>query len=232
MSLSLPGGFTGGDALLAFAAVQQGRWNEQMSDAMALADLRSQMAQDITDIKTHLQSAHENPQQFPELNQELQAFMAKYGHIPELQQATAAVGEIADNLQAKMGQAFAATHAPAPSAAQSYNANTAAAPTGGGFQISGGSHPSSPSHPTAAASQVSQAPTVGLFNMPVTYSDEQIQGWLDQLTGTLDACGTSDELNMIYIKQLNDRVNNSSGMVSGIIESRANATASIINHIA
>ena len=41
------GGFQGGDALLAFAAIQQGRMNEEMSESMRVADLRSQMAGDL-----------------------------------------------------------------------------------------------------------------------------------------------------------------------------------------
>ena len=45
--MSAVGGFSGGDALLAFAAIQQGRMNDEMTSAMKAADLRSQMAGDL-----------------------------------------------------------------------------------------------------------------------------------------------------------------------------------------
>jgi hypothetical protein len=213
MSFSVPGGFTGGDALLAFAAIQQGRWNEQMSDAMTMADLRSQMAQDINDIKAHLEIANRHPEKFGELNAELQAFMEKYGDVPELEQATSVVGEIASNVRGRMEERFVATHH-VPSTAQYTATGRNNLPIGTYSQ-----------HLSASSGN----PYAGT---PIKYADETIRTWLDQLTGTLDTVGTSDDLNMIHIKQLNDRINNSSGMVSGIIESRANSTASIINNIA
>jgi hypothetical protein len=207
MSFTVPGGFTGGDALLAFAAVQQGRWNEQMTDAMELADLRSQMASDLNSIKTALSMANNHPERFPALDEELQAFMAKYGSVPELEQVTMEVAEIAGNLRGRL---------------QELDDNHAVAMNGYGADharwVAQGKHGAEPQPPVK--------PTLG------KYGDETIQGWLDNITGQLDATGTSDQLAMIHIKQLNDNINNSSGMVSGIIESRNNSTASIINNIA
>jgi hypothetical protein len=204
MSFAVPGGFTGGDALLAFAAVQQGRWNEQMTDAMELADQRSQMASDLSSIKTDLETANRHPEKFPALDAQLQAFMAKYGSVPELEQVTSEVGEIANNLHGRLEQA----HADAMNGYGAAHAKWVA-------QGSKGEEPQPPGPPTLEK-----------------YSDATIQGWLDNITGQLDATGTSDQLTMIHIKQLNDNINNSSGMVSGIIESRNNSTASIINNIA
>jgi hypothetical protein len=207
MSFTVPGGFTGGDALLAFAAVQQGRWNEQMTDAMELADLRSQMASDLNSIKTALGIANNHPEKFPPLDAELQAFMDKYGSVPELEQVTTEVGEIANNLHGRL-QELDANHAQAMNGYGADHARWEA-------QGKNGPEPQPPDKPTLGK-----------------YGDETIQGWLDDLTGQLDATGTSDQLTMIQIKQLNDNINNSSGMVSGIIESRNNSTASIINNIA
>jgi hypothetical protein len=187
---------------------------------MELADLRSQMAQDINDIKAHLEVANRHPEKFAELDAELQTFMAKYGTVPELEQATAPVGEIAQAVHERSQAIYAATHQqPTPSLV--YSSGTGAASTS-----------------SAAGGYAANAHGVGKGSAPpqpnegASFAQETIDGWLEQLTGTLDACGTSDDLNMIYIKQLNDRINNSSGMVSGIIESRSNATASIINNIA
>jgi len=207
MSFTVPGGFTGGDALLAFAAVQQSRWNEQMTDAMELADLRSQMAQDINDIKAHLESANRHPEKFGEVDAELQAFMAKYGGVPELEEMSSEVGKIAENVHGRWQGALESYQA----GMNGYGAAHATWVAQGKI----GEEPQPPAPPTIGA-----------------YADETIRGWTDQLTGKLDACGTSDDLNMIFIKQLNDRINNSSGTVSGIIESRSNATASIINNLA
>jgi hypothetical protein len=79
---------------------------------------------------------------------------------------------------------------------------------------------------------VGDSPAVSPPMTFAAYEPESIQNWLGEITGKLDAAGTNDQLTMIHIKQLNDNINNSSGMVSGIIESRQNSTASIINNIA
>lgn len=177
---SVGGGFQGGDALLAFAAIQQGRMNEEMTESMRIADLRSQMTSDLADIKSHLEMANRHPEQFNDLDKELQVFMDKYGSEPSLEDVTSTVGEIAENLNGRLEKAKTET---------------------GEAKIGG-------------------------------YKDETIKDWLAAITEKVDASGTNDQLAMIHIKQLNDNINNSSGMVSGIIESRNNATASIINNIA
>jgi hypothetical protein len=201
------GGFQGGDALLAFAAIQQGRMNEEMSESMRVADLRSQMAGDLADIKSHLEIANRHPENYGDLNAELKAFMDKYGGEPELEAVTSTVGEIADNVNSRYtpiaeqnrdnASGFAAEHA---------------------RWVSEGSK--------------GDEPQPGTPVVMGKYADETIKNWLGAISEQLDASGTNDQLAMIHIKQLNDNINNSSGMVSGIIESRNNATASIINNIA
>jgi hypothetical protein len=199
------GGFQGGNALLAFAAIQQGRMNEEMTESMRLADLRSQMAGDLADIKAHLEQANRDPKSFPDVAKELQAFMSKYGNEPELGDVTSTIGPIATEVQnhceevQKWNDAVVAKY---EDDVESWKK------TGG-------------------------APPVPLpFQTIAAYDDKIIQSWLENITKKLDAAGTNDQLAMIHIKQLNDNINNSSSMVSGIIESRNNATSSIINNIA
>jgi hypothetical protein len=183
--MSAVGGFSGGDALLAFAAIQQGRMNDEMTSAMKEADLRSQMASDLADIKSHLEIANRNREGYIEVHHELQAFLDKYGDEPSLADVTDTVRVIADDVDKRWA-----------------NGNKPNSPQGG--------------------TDVGAKP----------YAPETIKDWLDQIDGKLSASGTNDQLAMIHIKQLNDNINNSSGMVSGIIESRNNATSSIINNIA
>jgi hypothetical protein len=204
MSFSSVNGFSGGDALLAFAAIQQGRMNDEMSEGMRIADLRSQMSGDLADLKSHLEQANRDPKQFNAVDQELHAFMDKYGSVPELEEVTSTVGEITRNIDDRLEDAR-----------QSQAAQYASAYAGWASSGYEGSAPPRPGPPVIGA-----------------YSDETIKSWLDQITGKLDASGTNDQLAMIHIKQLNDNINNSSGMVSGIIESRQNSMASIINNIA
>ena len=199
------GGFQGGNALLAFAAIQKGRLNEEMTESMPIPDLRSQMAGDLADIKAHLEQANRDPKSFPDVAIELQAFMDKYGGEPELGDVTSTVGPIATEVQnhcdgvQKWNDAVVAKYADDVE----------------NWKKMGG------------------APPVPLpFQTIERYDDKIIQTWLDNITQKLDAAGTNDQLAMIHIKQLNDNINNSSGMVSGIIESRNNSTASIINNIA
>jgi hypothetical protein len=204
MSFSSVGGFQGGDALLAFAALQQGRMNEEMTDAMKLADKRSQMTSDLNDLKAHLEVANRHPEKFNDLDVELQAFMAEYGDIPAFENVTSAVGEIADNIHGKLEDVAAANGNGYGSARAQWVA-----------QGKVGEEPQPPG-----------PPNIG------NYAAETVKTWLENITSQLDASGTNDQLAMIHIKQLNDNINNSSGVVSGIIESRNNATSSIINNIA
>ena len=179
MSFSgVDGGFQGGNALLAFAAVQQGRMNEEMTEAMRIADLRSQMAGDLADIKAHLEHANGNLEEMPDVAKELQAFMDKYEGEPALDDVTSTVGNVRDDVCLRVSNAAKA-----------------------GEDI-------------------------------VAYQPDEIEWFTNDISEKLDAAGTNDQLAMIHIKQLNDNINNSSGMVSGIIESRQNSTASIINNIA
>jgi hypothetical protein len=204
MSFSSVGGFQGGDALLAFAAIQQGRMNQEMTDAMKLADKRSQMTSDLNDIKAHLEIANNHPERFNDLDVELQAFMAEYGDIPAFENVTTAVGEIAANVHGRLADVAAANGNGYGSAHAQWEA-----------QGKSGPEPQPPGPPQIGS-----------------YGKETIKSWTDNITAQLDASGTNDQLAMIHIKQLNDNINNSSGVVSGIIESRNNATSSIINNIA
>jgi hypothetical protein len=201
------GGFQGGDALLAFAAIQQGRMNEQMTESMRVADLRSQMAGDLADIKAHLEQANQDPKRFPDMAKELQAFMDKYGSEPELQDITSTVGSIAEDVSGHVSHVTDANQCMQESYTESHDL----------WEKTG---------------RVGVEPEPPVLLEISRYDDKEIQTWLDNITQKLDAAGTNDQLAMIHIKQLNDNINNSSGMVSGIIDSRQNATASIINNIA
>lgn len=209
MSVASTGGFTGADALLALATLQQSNWNEQMSDEMRVAKLQSDMASDLASIKSHLETANQNPARFPALNAELKSFMEKYGDVPELEEVVAAVGEIAEAVERKVPTMSNLSGTPSanPPAYQQYVGNR------------GGNVPSSTVHPNAPQ-------TIERFQQ------RQVDNWLETLTDKLDASSTNDQLRMIHIKQLNDNINNNSSMVSGIIESRNNATSSIINNLA
>ena len=208
MSLSsVGGGFQGTDALLAFAAVQQGRMNDQMTDAMRIADLRSQAAGDLADIKSHLEEANRYPQKFGDVDTELQAFMDKYGSVPELDDLTSTVGEIADNVHKRCTDVADANRERDKGFDEDYRV----------WENNG---------------KVGDPPTKPDQLKVTSYAEESIQNWLGKITDKLDAAGTNDQLTMIHIKTLNDNIGNSSGMISGIIESRQNTTASIINNIA
>ena len=212
------GGFVGADALLALATMQQANWNEQMSAEMRVAQLQSEMATDLASIKSHLETANQNPARFPALDEEIDAFIEKYGNVPELEGVVSVVGEIDEALGRQLGTlpenqtVVAQPHAQHLAAGRGYVAAL---------------HPGSSGQSSVAnTSQTAGGGSVEKFEQ------RQVDNWLERLTESLDASSTNDQLRMIHIKQLNDNINNNSGMVSGIIESRNNATASIINNLA
>lgn len=192
MSINM-GGFSGGNALLAFAAMQQGRMNEELSESMRAADTRSQMAKDIASIKAHWEGTnrdyvpgdqgHVKPESFMALDAEIDAFMDKYGDDPACADMVGALGELRGSVKLHLEEWRAGAYGGTPT-------------------------------------QIAK------------YSDADVQGMSEKIQKSLDASGTNEQLSMIHIRQLNDDINNSSGMVSGILESRQNATASIISNIA
>jgi hypothetical protein len=201
---SVSGGFSGDNALLAFAAMQQGRMNEELTESMRSADIRSQMAKDIASIKAHWDGANRDyapdsdqkcvkPKGFIDLNEEINAFMEKYGDDPACADMMSSMGELSGTVKLHLEEWTAAVESAAVNS------------------------------PLTLARNIAWIPK---------YSNDDVQKYLTLLQGTLDAAGTNDQLAMIHIKQLNDNINNSSGMVSGIMDSRQNTTASIINNIA
>ncbi|RYZ01503.1 MAG: hypothetical protein EOO73_35410 [Myxococcales bacterium] len=198
MSIST-GGFSGDNALLAFAAMQQGRMNDELSESMRSADIRSQMAKDIASIKADWDAANRDfvpgtderlvlGQGFLDLKAKIEAFEEKYGDDPACADMMASMGALGATVKEHIKDYLYESAAP-----ESVDPGARAVPK---------------------------------------YSKEDVQNHLSQLQETLDAAGTNDQLAMIHIKQLNDDINNSSGMVSGIIESRQNTIASIINNLA
>jgi hypothetical protein len=213
------GGFQGGDALLAFAAIQQGRMNEEMTESMRLADLRSQMSGDLADLKSHLHAGIEHPSELVEVDKEMQAFLEKYGDEPALEDVTSTVRGIQENIH---GQVKVYQEQAEPASSD----GTASSYQGTGSWIN-----KTLIKATAAVNREA-ALSLPISQAPLDYADETIKTWISQISEKLDASGTNDQLAMIHIKQLNDNINNSSGVVSGIIESRSNAMSSIINNIA
>lgn len=215
MSFSgVAGGFQGGDALLAFAAIQQGRMNEEMTESMRVADLRSQMTGDLAQIKSHLDAADKHPETFPKVAQELKEFMDKYGDEPGLSDVTSVVEDVSNTVN---------QHVENNRPKQYLTDETLHGSIGGtGFMSS----------ISGTAEHVKQEVSDLLGKKAFQCKEGTVKAWIEQLTGAVDSAGTNDQLAMIHIKQLNDNINNSSSMVSGIIESRNNATSSIINNIA
>jgi hypothetical protein len=229
------GGFQGGDALLAFAAIQQGRMNEEMTESMRVADLRSQMSGDLADIKAHIDSANKHPEKFPEVAQELKAFMAKYGDEPALEDITSSVGDVSNKLDGHLKnntqyRDISSTQSAGASrgGASNGDASSGAASGAGRGTLSSAANLSAYNAEKHTTKVVTTATHYGTLKL----AEGTAKSWIDQLTEAVDAAGTNDQLAMIHIKQLNDNINNSSSMVSGIIESRNNATSSIINNIA
>jgi hypothetical protein len=213
------GGFSGDNALLAFAAVQQGRMNEELSEAMRSADTRSQVVKEVSDLKARMQEVNSySPNDMPQLDAEVQAFMAKYAEVPEAQDVISTLEPYAKAIHDRVeeyrpsGDAHKLPSAPSAGnpAVNSIVANVVSGR--GGYPI--------PQHTNSAPRDIP------------AFDKDQVKGWLDNIQETLDAAGTNDQLTMVHIKQLNDNINNSSGIVSGILESRQNATAGIIANLA
>jgi hypothetical protein len=183
MSFSVPGGYTGTEALLAFAVEQSATLNELMHNEMDTSKIRGEMAKDLADIKSHLEVANRhdtNPEGFKNVNEEMKAFLDKYGDVPELEAVTSTMREIYESSDGK------------------WKAYEAADPK--------------PEHYDG-------------------WANETIKGWSERLTENMDSSGTNDQLAMIYIKSLNERINNLASTVSGIEDSRQRTLEGIIGKL-
>lgn len=204
MAMISSGGFTGDNALLAFAAVQQSRMNEDLSESMRVADLRSRMCKDISAIKAHLLEANsKNPNGIVDVKAELEAFKAEYGDDPACADMMDAVEPMLKDISLRVN-------------------NTA---------LENQSRAEQREQASAQRDYYRQQALQG--DLPiVAYQQSELDVWLNNIQDTLDAAGTNDQLAMVHMKQLNDSINNSSGMVSGIIESHQNVMAQVINDLA
>lgn len=209
MTIAASGSFRGDNALLAFAASQQGMMNEELSESMRLGQVKSEMVKDIADLKSQLDSANHETQHFPDVDKAFQAFLEKYKDEPACADAFATVKEMADSVQLHLkehAQNVEITRAIAEGHAREVGA--------------------SPEFVAAAgASAVAKIPIKD-------YEDWNMKNMLDSMQAASDHLGSNTQLDMIHMKQLNDDINNSSNMVSGIIESRQNTLGAIINNFA
>lgn len=203
------GGFSGDNALLAFAAVQQGRMNDELNESMRSADLRSQIVKETGDLKARIQDITANsPNDLPTLDAEIQAFTEKYKDVPEAQDILSTMEPFAKTIHDRVAE---------------YRPSDAPTTTTIPITWSGGR---GGAHGTTYINVPYKARDIPAFDK------DQVKGWLGNLQETVDASNVNDQLAMVHMKQLNDAINNSSGIVSGILESRQNATAGIIANLA
>jgi hypothetical protein len=207
------GGFSGDNALLAFAAAQQTRMNEELGAAMRSAETRAQLLKEVSDLKARIQDVNSySPNDLPLLDVELQAFMAKNAEVPEAQDIITTMQPLAKTIHERVEE-YRPSGEPGDA--------SAADPWVSGYVNHGG----------RGGGVYVPAPQNTPRDIPA-FDKEQVKAWLDNIQETLDASGANDQLTMVHIKQLNDNINNSSGMVSGILESHQNATAGIIANLA
>lgn len=209
MTIAASSGFQGDNALLAFAASQQGLMNEELSESMRVGQVKSEMIKDIANLKADLDSANNDTKYFPEVDKSFQAFLEKYKDEPACAEALAAVKEMADSVQLHLKE-----HAQAVE----------------GLRLHAGAEARARG---ASPEFVASAEASATAHVPIKdYEDWNMKDMLDKMQAASDHLGSNAQLDMIRMKQLNDNINNSSGMVSGIIESRQNALGAIINNFA
>jgi len=217
------GNYQSNEAILAFVALQQGRMYGELEESMTHAELRGQMASDLNDIKLHLEQANRTAD-FSQVDAELQSFLADYGQVPEFAEITdtvkeisVAVGEKQATLVAARDLGSAAFQTEDPVLAQRL------------LEQADGAGPSSSEPEPPSEADVALALAIQGAN---GFPKETLQGWLQAISEKLDASGTSDQLTMIHIKQLNDNINQSSSLASELISSRNSTLSAVINNIA
>ncbi len=223
MSVGVGGGgnYISDGALLTWLANQQDRIYGDLRESMDIAEKRAEMANDLTDIKMHMEEANKS-QDFGQVDRELQAFVAKYGADPEFAELAAGVGEIANTVHqnweyARQGYDVAKTQYDEDR--RTYEAAVDAAEraaTQGGLQDSAikDRKPEPPPEPTLG------------------YSDEQLKTWFSAIDGKLDVSSKNDQLTMIHIQELKGTLDQGMQLGSTLIAGSDKTLNAIINNIA
>jgi len=232
-SISGGGNYMSDGAIMEWLATQQDRLYGDLRDSMSSAEKRAEFTDELNDIKTALHETNRGPSyDFSHVDQQMQAFLEKYGSDPEFT-------ELVEGLKPMIDRVHGDTQARLTNAA-----DVAASQREMDAFVARGGDPNGDSVqrleplPDPKGRQVVRPydlvpkPTlVGTLPQQI-YTKDDFETWDATMGGKLDVVGKNDQLTMIHIQQLKATIDQGSQFGSQFIASSDKTSSSIINNIA
>lgn len=208
--------------IMQWLANQQDRIYGDLRASMDLSEERAEFTNELNTIKSHLQEANESGD-FSKVNDELQAFVGKYGADPRFKDLCEGIDGIATRISndyeghKNFGEAFAKYKVDAKAFAEQQ----------GQFLL----------HAGAFQEAISSGTLLTMPELPVDpgvphYSENQMKSWDELISGKTDSASKNDQLTMIHIQELKATLDQGSQLASTFISSGDKTSSAIINNIA
>lgn len=233
------GNYISDSQVMEWLAVQQDRIYGELGENMTDADDRKDFVAELGKIKADLHGAKSNDA-IKELDQELQAFMSKYGSDPRFAEEMEGLDGIASRVNADAKAVTVPEPEPLPDAHGSVNAAdgtpvTAAADAKGGH----GAGPPNLTAPPGTHWEENAGPHgEGRFVRDegpapfAGYSKDDLDTWDGLISTKTDHASKNDQLTMIHIQELRSTLDQGSQLASSFISSGDKTSSAIIGNIA
>lgn len=216
------GNYISDGQIMTWLANQQDRIYGDLRASMDLSEERADLTNDLNTIKSHLQEANESGD-FAKVNDELQAFVGKYGADPRFKDLCDGIDGIATRVKSdyeghkNYGDAFA-----------KYKSEVKAVAEQDAYFLL---------HSEALQEAISSGTLLTMPDFPVDpgvphYTENQMKSWDELISGKTDHASKNDQLTMIHIQELKATLDQGSQLASTFISSGDKTSSAIINNIA
>jgi hypothetical protein len=223
------GNYISDSQVMAWLAEQQNRIYGELGENMDLADDRADFVEALSKIKSDLHGAKSN-EGIKKVDEELQAFITKYGSDPRFAEDMAGLDDIAARVNADAKATVAPPPPPLSPEDKANPGSSAQSPTpgvkGGNLQAPPGTHYAG----TGPHGEIRwEHDTTKTFT---GYSDDDLKAWDDLIGSKTDHANKNDQLTMIHIQELRSTLDQGSQLASSFISSGDKTSSAIINNIA
>jgi hypothetical protein len=216
------GNYISDGQIMQWLANQQDRIYSDLRESMDLSEQRADLTNDLNTIKSHLQEANDSGD-FSKVNDELQAFVDKYGADPRFKDLCEGIDGIATRISNDYEghKNFPEAHAKFAEAKRAYDQQQAEL-DGDLVAIIAAS----------ARGALLGAPTEPIDPGAPHYSENQLKSWDELISSKTDSASKNDQLTMIHIQELKATLDQGSQLASTFISSGDKTSSAIINNIA
>jgi hypothetical protein len=201
MSNGVQSNYMSDASILAWVEHQQDMQYGQLKDSMSFETARGEMLQDLAKLKSELREAGKSTAHIGEFNDDITAFLAKYGEVPEFEDIVGIVEQFAPGVNDKAEQ-----NANLPQSLETFLANP---PLDGDGNVD-------PSNPPTSAEP---------------FNKGEIEGWSKSLDEIGDSASHNEQLAMIRINEIKSNIDHSADLASQLIKSSNDTTDAAIRNI-